>query len=193
MPPKLQDAIRLPFPATLPARACESSPAIEDHVLALFDECGPGLQRYVASFNLNSAATEDIVQDIFLALFRHLSLRRPSTNLKGWLFQVGHNLALKERRRVLKRTLLEGGWDATAAERVVDHALNPEERLAREQRQRRLADVLLRMPERDRQCVYLRAEGLCYRDIAKTLGVSLGAVAKSVVRAISRLTAVDTE
>jgi len=193
MPPKLQDAIQLPFSATLPASACEPPLPVEDRVLALFDECGPGLRRYVASFNLNPAATEDVVQEVFLALFRHLSLDRPSTNLRGWLFQVGHNLALKERQLLLKRSLLEGDWDVIAAERALDDALNPEERLAREQRQRRLVSVLQRMPERDRQCIYLRAEGLCYRDIGKTLGVSLGAVAKSVVRAMTRLAAVDTE
>ena len=37
----------------------------------------------------------------------------------------------------------------------------------------------------------LRAEGLTYRDIARTLGVSLGSVAKSMVRAIARLAAAD--
>ena len=49
------------------------------------------------------------------------------------------------------------------------------------------------MPERDRHCVCLRAEGLTYRDIASTLGVSLGSVAKAMVRAIARLTAADME
>jgi RNA polymerase sigma-70 factor (ECF subfamily) len=49
------------------------------------------------------------------------------------------------------------------------------------------------IPERDQRCIHLRAEGLCYRDIAKTLGVSLGSVAKSIVRAIDRLSAADME
>jgi RNA polymerase sigma-70 factor (ECF subfamily) len=191
--PKLDDVIGLPFPATLPASARADTSAIEDRVLALFDECGPALRRYVASFNLGPAATEDIVQDVFVALFRHLSLRRPDTNLKGWLFQVAHNLAMKQRQRSVRRGLVESRWDADLAARVPDAALNPEERLAHDRRQRRLASVLEVMPERDRQCLYLRAEGLCYRDIARALGVSLGTVAKSVVRAITRLAAVDRE
>ena len=48
------------------------------------------------------------------------------------------------------------------------------------------------MPERDRRCLYLRAEGLSYRDIARTLDISLGSVAKSLTRAVTRLTTVDT-
>jgi RNA polymerase sigma-70 factor (ECF subfamily) len=53
-----------------------------------------------------------------------------------------------------------------------------------------LRAVLQVLPERDRQCVALRAEGLRYRDIASTLGISLGAVAKSMARAMARLAAV---
>jgi RNA polymerase sigma-70 factor (ECF subfamily) len=149
------------------------------------------VRRYVASFSLGGAATEDIVQDVFLALFRHLSLGRPSTNLKGWLFQVAHNLSLKQRQRTAKRGQIEGAWDAALTDHVLDDRLNPEERLAERQRRRHLLGVLQLMPERDRLCIYLRAEGLGYRDIAKTLGLSLGSVAKSIVRAIGRLATED--
>jgi RNA polymerase sigma-70 factor (ECF subfamily) len=130
---------------------------------------------------------------VFLALFRHLSLGRPTTNLKGWLFQVAHNLALKHRQRTVKRGQIEGAWDAAAVDQILDARPNPEERLAERQRQRHLSGVLRLIPERDQRCIHLRAEGLCYRDIAKTLGVSLGSVAKSIGRAIDRLSAADME
>lgn len=189
--PKLHSAIGLPFPAAL--RDDGRAEGIEAHVLRLFEECGPGLRRYVASFGLGAAATEDVVQEIFLALFRHLCLGRRETNLKGWLFRVGHNLALKQRRRAMKRLHAEGGWDPAVVEDVADPAANPEELLADDRRRLRLADALRLMPERDRHCVYLRAEGLCYRDIARTLGVSLGTVAKSLTRAMGRLAAAGVE
>lgn len=191
--PKLPDVIELTFPAALAVDAVPASVAVQDQVLALFDECAPGVRRYVASFNLGGSATDDVVQDVFLALFRHLSLGRPQTNLKGWIFRVAHNLALKQRQRTRKRGLIECVWSAVRADEVADECLNPEERLAGMQRQRRLETVLRLMPERDQQCIALRAEGLCYRDIATTLGVSLGSVAKSIVRAITRLTAADQE
>jgi RNA polymerase sigma-70 factor (ECF subfamily) len=190
---KLHAAIELPFPARLAAEERAAGTAIADRVLLLFDECGPGLRRYVGSFNLGAAATEDVVQDVFLALFRHLAAGRPDSNLKGWLFQVAHNLALKQRQRSLRRLQTEASWDGELAERVLDGGANPEERLAGAQRQQRLTEALRLMPERDRHCVCLRAEGLTYRDIARTLGVSLGSVAKSMVRAIARLTAADME
>ena len=188
---KLQPALGLPLGASLPADASVSARAAEDDVLALFDECSAGLRRYLGSFGLGAEATEDLVQDVFLALFRHLSLGRPRTNLKGWLFQVGHNLALKQRHRGRKRQQTESDWDAIVAERAIEPGANPEERLADERRRCRLRAVVQAMPERDRRCLYLRAEGLGYRDIAPTLGISLGSVAKSLTRAVTRLTAVD--
>ena len=51
--------------------------------------------------------------------------------------------------------------------------------------------VLNALPERDRHCVHLRGHGLRYRDIARVLGMSLGAVAKSLTRSIARLHRAD--
>jgi RNA polymerase sigma-70 factor, ECF subfamily len=188
---KFHHALDLPLGASLPADASVSTRGAEEDVLALFDECSAGLRRYLVSFGLGAEATDDLVQDVLLALFRHLSLGRPRTNLKGWLFQVGHNLALKQRHRGRKRQQIESDWDAIVAERLIDPAANPEERLADERRRCRLRAVVQAMPERDRRCLYLRAEGLGYRDIARTLDTSLGSVAKSLTRAITRLTTVD--
>ena len=143
------------------------------------------------SFGLGAEATEDVLQDVFLSLFRHLRLGRPRSNLQGWLFQVAHNLALKQRRKRHRRQQTESDWDAALAGRAIDPGANPEERLAADERRGRLHAVVRAIPERDRQCLFLRAEGLCYRDIAGALGISLGSVAKSLARAVTRLSNAD--
>jgi RNA polymerase sigma-70 factor (ECF subfamily) len=188
---KIQPAGELSLPISLTRDEPLASAAVQDEVLQLFDDCAPALRRYVGSFGLGAEATEDIIQEIFLSLFRHLQLGRSRHNLRGWVFRVGHNLALKQRSRVSKRRLTEGTWCDSVVDGVADPAANPEERLADAQRVRRLRAVLQALPERDRRCVLLRAEGLRYRDIARTLRVSLGSVAKSLTRAVSRLAAAD--
>ena len=164
-----------------------SRPADED-VLALFDRHAPSLLRYVASFGLRLDESEDVVQEVFLALFRHLRLDRSRQNLTGWLFQVAHNLALKQRQRTRRR--LTTPWDE-ALHAPIDPSPNPEARLAHRRRQLRLAPVIRALPARDRRCLLLRAEGLHYREIAGTLGMSLGGVAKSLARSIRRLMNAD--
>ena len=187
-PPKLKPALELPLPAVLPDRSAALQAAQQD-VLALYDEHAPRLLRYTRSFGLSDEGAEDVVQDVFVALFRHLVLDRPRHNLTGWLFRVARNLSLKQRRR--------GGAPAAdlvtdlLLERLVDPADTPEERMVFDQRSQRLRSVLRALAPRDRQCVYLRSEGLSYREIAGALGMSLGGVAKSLARALGRLTVAD--
>jgi RNA polymerase sigma-70 factor (ECF subfamily) len=141
---------------------------------------------------LRSEEAEEIVQETFIALLRHLRLGRPRTNLRGWIFRVAHNLALKCRRRSGRTPLqsLEGA--VSEAEGRPDPAPNPEEQLASGQRRVRLLAVVRALPERDRSCLFMRAEGLGYREIAGALGVSLGWVCLSVKRSLDRLARVET-
>jgi RNA polymerase sigma-70 factor (ECF subfamily) len=164
---------------------------IEQEVMLLFDRCGPPLLRYVSSFGLRSEEAEDVVQDVFLSLFRHLRLGRSRSHLRGWLFRVAHNLALK-RRASLQRRQADRSWDDTAVARRADPAPDPESQLTQTERRHRLGSVLHALPERDRQCIVLRAEGLRYREIAAALGMSLGSVAKSLTRSITRLVNADS-
>ena len=155
-------------------------------VLVLFDSCGASLNRYVRSAGIEPAAAQDVVQEVFLALFHHVRRGRPRGNLKGWLFKVAHNLSLKHRHKTKRR---QAGFvpEMELAEQVVDPSLNPEQRLTEEQRRLRLRAVMDALPERDRQCLYLQSEGLRYREIAQVVGMSLGAVAKSLSRSLARL------
>jgi RNA polymerase sigma-70 factor (ECF subfamily) len=163
---------------------------VEPSILALFDRCAPQLLRYVASFGLGAEETEDVVQETFLALFRQLRLGRDVSNLAGWLFRVAHNLALRQRHQ-MRRRQVHVSCHETLLRRQVDPGPDPEARLAERERRRRLRAVVDALPERDRRCVFLRAEGLSYRDIGAVLCVSLGAVAKSLTRAMTRLASAD--
>jgi RNA polymerase sigma-70 factor (ECF subfamily) len=177
--------LSLPSDAVLDNDAAAERARLE--VLLHFDESGAALRRYVRSFGLSADAAEDVLQEVFLSLFRHLCLDRPRTNLRGWLFRVAHNLSLRQ-RRTLKRRDGETALDETVINRLIDASDNPEERMTADQRRLRLRALLQAMPERDRRCLYLRAEGLPYRDIAKAVGISLGSVAKSLARSLTRVT-----
>ena len=173
----------------LPAESVAAVPrAADEEVLLLFDRCAPSLVRYVISLGLSVHEAEDVVQDAFLALFRHLRLERSRRNLIGWLFQVAHNLALKQRRRMQRCPTK--AWDDSVLEHA-DPAPNPEMLLAQRERRERLGPVVQALPPHDRRCLLLRAEGLRYRDIAEIVGISLGGVAKSLTRSVTRLLNAD--
>ena len=170
-----------------PADEAPSTPVIQDQVLQLFDTCAPGLQSYVRACGLSPDAAEDVVQEAFLALFRHLRRGGGEQNLRGWLVLVCYRLALKQRERLARRRRLEVALDGPTRE-AVDPARDQESAIALREQERRVRAVMHALPERDRQCLSMRARGVTYRGIAAALGISLGAVAKSVARAAVRLT-----
>jgi RNA polymerase sigma-70 factor (ECF subfamily) len=173
---------------TAAERAPDTASAIEADVLGLFDRFRAPLMRYICSFGLSARDAEDIVQDVFLLLFKHLHAGKPRTNLPGWIFRVAHNGALKQRLR--RQRECDPPLDV-ADGAAVDPADGPEALFSDAQRQRRLLAVVSTLPERDRQCLHLRSEGLRYRDIARVLGVSLGTVANSLARSLERLQRAD--
>jgi RNA polymerase sigma-70 factor (ECF subfamily) len=187
----LSDSLRrLPLPraadSALPALPSE----LENEIIGLFDEFRARLLRYALSFGLSVHDGEEIVQEVFLSLYRHLQLGRSRKNLRGWLFRVVHNLALKQ-RHATHRVREAVHPDDGLMEKQIDLAPNPEEQLAAVQRHNRLRAVLQALPERDQSCLHLRAEGLRYREIADVLGMSLGAVSISLTRSLARLERAD--
>jgi len=158
---------------------------LEAEVVALFDELRDPLLRYLVSFGLVTADGEELLQEVFLALFQHLNQGKSKKNLRGWLFRVAHNLALKHRsktqRDFAKRT------QSQAAEFAREPGPNPEDQVQRSQAQQRLQAVVHALPEQDRLCLFLRAEGLRYREIAGILDISLGAVSISLARSLGRI------
>lgn len=166
------------------------SAGIEENVLRLFDRFHNRLLRYVLALGLPIEEGEEVVQEVFLSLFRHLQQGRPAYNLAGWLFRVAHNLGLK-RRSANQRLRDVMGPDDEAAAAQRDDGLNPEEGIIQHQRHQRLLAVVRALPEQDQLCLRLRAEGLRYREIAQTLGISLGSVSNSLARSLARLARAD--
>jgi RNA polymerase sigma-70 factor (ECF subfamily) len=156
----------------------------EEEIAGLFDAWRNGLLRYLLSSGLSIEDGEEVVQEVFIALFQHFINEKPRENLRGWAFRVAHNLGLKRRMAASRRMEVS---IYPNSETHVDSALNPEERAAAAQRQTRLESLVRALPEQDRCCLALRAEGLRYREIAEVLGMSLGSISASLARSLRRL------
>jgi RNA polymerase sigma-70 factor, ECF subfamily len=164
--------------------------AIEGEVVRLFDQYRDPLLRYVLSLGLTVQDGEEIIQEVFLALFRHLRAGKSRRNLPAWVFCVAHNLALK-RRHATCRFPNEISTDDELVNKRMDPSPNPEALVLSAQRQKRLLAAVRALPEQDQCCLRLRAEGLRYREIARVLGISLGSVARSLARSLARLMCLD--
>jgi RNA polymerase sigma-70 factor (ECF subfamily) len=158
---------------------------LAEEVAALFDQFRGPLLRYLSSFGLALPDSEEVLQEVFLSLFQHLHRGKARDNIRGWLFRVAHNLAL--RRRIVIRRDSET-WAVAGAEHIaLDPYPSPEDQLASNQIQQRLLASVEALPEQDRRCLFLRSEGLNYREIAEILDMSLGGVSLSLARSLARL------
>jgi RNA polymerase sigma-70 factor (ECF subfamily) len=182
----------LSWPLSRPADAdsrLSSPPEIE--VVELFEELGDRLLRYLLALGLSAHDGEEIIQESFLLLFQHLRRGKPRENLRGWVFRVARNLALKQRAANQRQQRRMVEFDEASPEQGVNRSANPEEELQNKLRHKRLLAVVRALPEQDQSCLFMRAEGLRYREIAEALGISLGSVAASMARSLARLSRAD--
>lgn len=160
----------------------DGASCVREEVTALFVELRAPLLRYLRSLGMREADGEDVAQETFLNLYEHLRQGKPRDCLRGWVFRVGHNLALKRLTRAEHQSV---EFD------VADESMTPEELADWKARQVRIRNVVAALPERDRYCLLLRAEGLRYREIAEALEISLGSVAASLARSLDKLSIVE--
>lgn len=184
-----ESSARLSVPAKGQSTSASSHSPLEQEVTRLFEELRTPVLRYLITLGLPIPDADEVAQDVFLALFEHLRRGKPRSNLQGWVFRVAHNLALKRRETIRSGGIVGAAGGDTGG--PFDPNPSPEEQAVQRQRQARLLAVVRALPEQDRCCLHLRAEGLRYREIGRVLGMSIGAVSLSLQRSLARLSRAD--
>ena len=156
-------------------------------IMDLYDSVRPTLSAYLIGLGLSRAQAEDVVHDTFLKLIEHLLSKNDEQDLRGWVFRVGHNLAINLHQSAFHRLSDTIPEPETSAAVIADSSLSPEELAIKKEELRRVRAAMARLTEQQRHAVLLRAEGLRYRQIAEVLGVSPQRVTEIVQRALQRL------
>jgi RNA polymerase sigma-70 factor, ECF subfamily len=183
-------SLRLPLPTAEGIASPATTSRLEDEVVSLFDELRDRLLRYLLCLGVSLHDGEEIVQESFLLLFQHLQHGKSRENLRGWLFSVARNLALKLYRDESDARSNVPFHEERVGILTCDDA-NPERQAYNRQRQKQLWAVVSALPEQDQICLFLRADGMRYREIGQTMGISLGSVAASLARSLGKLARVD--
>ena len=155
--------------------SAESTSELFDRLLA---EEGPALARVAASYAADRARSEDLFQEICLAIWQALPRFRGESSLRTFVFRIAHNRGLAA---VARRG--PGVEPLEIAEQVADAAASPELSADRRQRRERLAVAVQQLHLPLRQVLTLALEGLAQREIAEVLGISEGNVAVRLTRA----------
>ncbi|MCU0515166.1 MAG: sigma-70 family RNA polymerase sigma factor [Anaerolineae bacterium] len=141
----------------------------------------PLIRRYVRRMIQHPETEDDIVQDVFIAFYCHLSQIEPADSLRPYLFRIARNRCYDDLRRV------ERGHEALSLDEEPVEITVSFTRAHSQPRPDDLAHWMLlhlevreaidRLPEVQRQVLLLFSEeNLSYAEMADLLGVSAGTV-----------------
>jgi RNA polymerase sigma-70 factor (ECF subfamily) len=149
---------------------------------------GPLYARYaplvfgVAAQSLDPAAAEEIVQDVFLAIWRKADSFDPEQGaFRAWLLQLTHWRVLNELRRRNRRPHVaadDDGLDSLPDQLETD----PADQVSHEEQRRVIRSAMDSLPPKQRQAVALAFFGeLTHEQVARKLDLPLG-TAKTRIR-----------
>jgi RNA polymerase sigma factor (sigma-70 family) len=158
-------------------RAAPQESASEMSAL-LYERYSEQIFRYCLTHLRSSAEAEEALQTTFLCA--HRALRRGTTPRMeaAWLFSIARNVCIAARRAAAVRGEREIADDPRTLDESVSARRGQFDELVG------VKDVLVRMPESQRRAILLREwQGLSYREIAATLGLTQAAVETLIFRA----------
>jgi RNA polymerase sigma-70 factor (ECF subfamily) len=152
---------------------------------------GPLYARYaslifgVAAHSLDTAAAEEIVQDVFLAIWRKADSFDPEQGaFRAWLLQLVHWRVLNELRRRNRRPQLQPDADEDGLLASLPDVLqtDPADHVSHEERRAAIRSAMDALPAAQRQAVALAFFGdLTHEQVARKLNLPLG-TAKTRIR-----------
>ena len=130
----------------------------------------------------------DIVQEVFLKIFRSIGSFRSRSSLRTWIYRITVNEAYNHRRWFCRHQRQEVGiaeeeHGRTYEDTLADHGRSPFDLAADTETRTLLEGALEGLNPRFRAAVVLRdIEDLSYEEIAAVLDISLGTVKSRILR-----------
>jgi RNA polymerase sigma-70 factor (ECF subfamily) len=164
-------------------------------VEVLMEQYSPRIYRVAFGITKSHGDAEEVVQDVFLTLFRKIDSFEGRSALGTWLYRVAANAALIKRRgkRAEVEVSLEdylptfkadGHREGDRALLLADWSATPEGELLSGEARQILEEGLALLPEHYRAILVLRdVEELSNEEVAEVLGESVASVKSRLHRA----------
>lgn len=155
-----------------------------DKLGELFERHHQRLYGFFARMTGNLAASQDLVQEVFVRMLKYRHTYRPDGSFAAWMFTLARNAAADRRGR--DRALV---FDGAEAFDDLPAPGRPEvDRLMKAEAEQSLRRAILQLPPEKRELLLMaRFRYLPYDEIAEQLGTTIGAVKVRVHRALKDL------
>lgn len=149
---------------------------------SVYERYASDVRRFALYLSGNAGEAEDIAGETFVRAWIATDDIRVET-VKAYLFSIARNLYIGRLRRRSHDTALTPEMSAV----LKDPGPGPDARAGARDDLDAVLEALHAMPEVDRSAVLMRAEGVAYHDIARTLDLSPAAARVKVHRARMKL------
>jgi RNA polymerase sigma-70 factor (ECF subfamily) len=133
---------------------------------------------------------EDLVQEVFIRVYRHLHRFDMTKKFSTWIYTIASNLAKNELRNrsrnplVLFQTLRKNTQDEDRPLQFEDHQSRPDDLYRKRHLRALVEEATAKLPEHHREVFVLRElEGKSYEEIAEITDCNLGTVKSRLNRA----------
>ena len=162
-----------------------------------FDELVERYQRRLLNFVYRTIGDrergEDLVQEVFLRVHRHLHRFDQTKKFSTWIYTIASNLAKNELRNRSRNPLvlfqtIKKNWDADHRPLQFEDTQSKPDDMFRKRHLKELVDwAVAQLPEHHRMVFVLRElEGKSYEEIAEITDCNLGTVKSRLNRARAR-------
>jgi RNA polymerase sigma-70 factor (ECF subfamily) len=135
---------------------------------------------------------EDLVQEVFIRVYRHLHRFDATKKFSTWIYTIASNLAKNELRNrsrnplVLFQTIKSNWQDEERPLQFEDSSSRPDDLFRKRHLRALVEEATAQLPEHHRQVFVLRElEGKSYEEIAEITSTNLGTVKSRLNRARS--------
>ena len=149
---------------------------------------------YMYRMARNSSVAEELVQEVFLRVYRSRATYNAEAKFSTWLYRIATNLAVNHARDTkyekpeLAVNLDETDSETGQAPDLADSTPSAEQALLRRERLAAIRQHVQNLPERQRMAVLMhKYQGLDYRQIAEVLKLSESATKSLLFRAYETL------
>ena len=150
----------------------------------LFERYHTPLFDFLSRTTGDRAASEDLVQDVFVRILKYRHTYRDDSCFETWMFRIARNARADYFRR--RHSALTVALDAEAE--PTSTGVDPAEALDRSTNEERLKRALMRLPDDKRDLLVLaRYRGMKYEQIGSLLEIDVGTVKVRVHRAMKQL------
>lgn len=160
---------------------------MDDRATAIWQEVHERLRRFIAKRVADEAEVDDLLQEVFVRVHRHLDQLQEPERLVPWIFRITRHVIIDHYRAPKRHREVPVGL-ANEMEANVPESTDDETLAAATELSGCLGPMIARLPEDYRQAITLvEIEGLTQKQAAERLGLSTPGMKSRVQRGRQQL------